>query len=121
MSPGDALPYLNSMRLHTLDGGKQREITDLSVSSSLDIQVPSLNNSPDKAVWISSRRQQKDFSVKEAWKNVRTKYPKVSWHQIVWFSKCTPRHTFIMWLTLHGRLQTHDIMAKWNTGFNLSM
>ncbi|GKD96194.1 RNA-directed DNA polymerase, eukaryota, reverse transcriptase zinc-binding domain protein [Tanacetum coccineum] len=84
-----------------------------------DIQVPSLNDSPDKVVWISSKGQQKDFSVKEAWKNVRTEYPKVSWHQIVWSSKCTPRHTF-MWLALHGRLQTHDIMAKWNTGFNLS-
>ncbi|GJT83581.1 reverse transcriptase zinc-binding domain-containing protein [Tanacetum coccineum] len=85
-----------------------------------EIQVPFLNDSPDKAVWISNRGQKKEFTVKEAWKNVRTEYPNVSWHQIVWFSQCTPRHTFIMWLALHGRLQTHDIMAKWNNNITLS-
>nr|GEX54528.1 hypothetical protein [Tanacetum cinerariifolium] len=41
-----------------------------------EIQVPSLNDSSDKTAWISKTMQQKDFSVKEAWKSVRTEYPK---------------------------------------------
>ncbi|GJX41980.1 hypothetical protein Tco_0256970 [Tanacetum coccineum] len=40
------------------------------------IQVPSLNDSSDKVALISKTGQQKKFSVKEAWKSVRTEYPK---------------------------------------------
>ena len=47
---------------------------------------------------------------------MRTSYPIVPWHKIIWFSQCIPRHTFIMWLALHQKLQTQDIIAKWNTG-----
>nr|GEW86093.1 hypothetical protein [Tanacetum cinerariifolium] len=46
------------------------------------IQVPSLNDSSDKVAWISKTRQHKIFSVKEAWKSVRTNYSKKVWGNI---------------------------------------
>nr|GEZ71967.1 hypothetical protein [Tanacetum cinerariifolium] len=39
-----------------------------------------------------------------------------SWCGVVWFSHCIPRHAFILWLAILGRLSTQDILAKWYPG-----
>ncbi|GJT96879.1 reverse transcriptase zinc-binding domain-containing protein [Tanacetum coccineum] len=60
------------------------------------------------------------FTIRGIWKkSMRTDYSEVEWYKVVWFTQCTPRHAFIMWLALHNRLQTQDRMAKWNNGTNL--
>nr|GEY43989.1 hypothetical protein [Tanacetum cinerariifolium] len=46
------------------------------------IQFPSLNDSSDKVTWISKTGKQKIFSVKEAWKSVRTDYSMNVWSNI---------------------------------------
>ncbi|GJR45485.1 RNA-directed DNA polymerase, eukaryota, reverse transcriptase zinc-binding domain protein [Tanacetum coccineum] len=80
------------------------------------IVVPYLNENQDKVVWINNNNKSIKFAIKDVWMDLRTQHSKVDWHHIVWFSQCNPRHTFIMWLALHKRLQTHDVMAKWMTG-----
>ncbi|GJW15975.1 reverse transcriptase zinc-binding domain-containing protein [Tanacetum coccineum] len=31
----------------------------------------------------------------------------------MWFSQCCPKHSFVMWLAVHGRLATQDRISKW--------
>ncbi|GJV71895.1 RNA-directed DNA polymerase, eukaryota, reverse transcriptase zinc-binding domain protein [Tanacetum coccineum] len=52
------------------------------------------------------------FSVKEAWKVLRDDVPKVMWYKHVWFSQCIPRHSFILWMALKGRLKTQDRISS---------
>ncbi|PWA58458.1 hypothetical protein CTI12_AA400660 [Artemisia annua] len=35
---------------------------------------------------------------------------------IVWYNHCIPRHAFILWLAILGRLSTQDRLAKWYPG-----
>ena len=40
-------------------------------------------------------------------------YPKVIWFKHVWFSQCIPRHSFILWMAVKGRLKTQDRISRW--------
>ena len=63
------------------------------------------------------KRIEVEFSVKEAWRALRIDSPKVIWVKHVWFSQCVPRHAFVLWMALRGRLKTTDRLSKW---FNIS-
>ena len=54
-----------------------------------------------------------EFSVKEVWGAISEDSPKVLWYDYVWFSQYIPRHTFILWVAIKGRLKTKDRIAKW--------
>ncbi|GJS23757.1 ribonuclease H-like domain, reverse transcriptase, RNA-dependent DNA polymerase [Tanacetum coccineum] len=38
-----------------------------------------------------------------------------------WFSNCTPKHSFIMWIAVQGRLATQDRHQKWYPGKQMNM
>ena len=79
-----------------------------------DVQVPSLNmNVDDKIVWVNKKGKEKRFTVKEAWKVMKSCYPKVIWYDHVWYSQCVPRHSFILWMAVKGRLKTQDRISRW--------
>ena len=80
----------------------------------LNVPVPSLiEDVEDKGIWINRKGKEKDFSVKEVWKNIRHNSFKVIWSRHVWFSQCIPRHAFIVWMALKGKLKTQDSISKW--------
>lgn len=35
------------------------------------------------------------------------------WYKHIWYSQCIPRHAFISWVAVKGRLKTKDRLAKW--------
>ncbi|GJX62906.1 RNA-directed DNA polymerase, eukaryota, reverse transcriptase zinc-binding domain protein [Tanacetum coccineum] len=35
------------------------------------------------------------------------------WYEHVWYSQCIPRHAFILWMAVKGRLKTLDMISKW--------
>ena len=37
----------------------------------------------------------------------------------MWFSQCTPKHGFILWLAIQGKLLTQDRMLAWYQGVDL--
>ncbi|XP_071696242.1 uncharacterized protein [Rutidosis leptorrhynchoides] len=37
----------------------------------------------------------------------------VNWYDIVWFSQCIPRHSFLVWLLMGEKLKTQDKLKKW--------
>ncbi|GKB61174.1 RNA-directed DNA polymerase, eukaryota, reverse transcriptase zinc-binding domain protein [Tanacetum coccineum] len=38
---------------------------------------------------------------------------KVDWYNVIWFNKNIPRHAFVLWMALQGRLSTQDRIAAW--------
>ncbi|GJZ37317.1 RNA-directed DNA polymerase, eukaryota, reverse transcriptase zinc-binding domain protein [Tanacetum coccineum] len=83
-------------------------------SEVIDVPVPVLSSdSVDKALWFNKKNEEVQFSVKEAWKVLRIDGPEVMWHKHVWFSQCIPRHAFILWMALKGRLKTQDRISRW--------
>ena len=79
-----------------------------------DIQVPKLvENLDDKVSWINKKGKEKEFFVKEVWKVMKVSLPKVIWYDHVWFSQCVPRHSFILWMAVKGRLKTQDRISRW--------
>lgn len=51
--------------------------------------------------------------------DIRDNWPKVGWAHIIWFPQCNPRHAFIIWLAIQGRLSTEDRMHLWQTSGTL--
>ena len=81
--------------------------------------IPTITDEHYKVVWKTKKDKFTDFKIKDVWEDMKINYPIIQWHKVIWFSQCLHRHTFIMWLALHKRLQTQDRMAKWNVGQNL--
>ncbi|XP_022040861.1 uncharacterized protein LOC110943397 [Helianthus annuus] len=67
----------------------------------------------DKLLWKDGR-DITEFSSSRVWHSVRYKVPEVNWCNIVWFSQCIPRHAFMMWLVIKGKLLTQDKILKWD-------
>ncbi|XP_026378730.1 uncharacterized protein LOC113273184 [Papaver somniferum] len=66
----------------------------------------------DKVMWSVSSSE--GFSVKDTHSSLFPHGEKVNWSTLVWFKLHIPRHSFITWVTLHGRLKTRDKLLKWN-------
>ena len=80
----------------------------------INIPVPNLNSSiNDKVIWIDKRGVEVQFSCSEVWKAIKDESPDVIWNKHVWFNQCIPRHAFILWTAIKGRLKTRDRLAKW--------
>ncbi|GKA31462.1 RNA-directed DNA polymerase, eukaryota, reverse transcriptase zinc-binding domain protein [Tanacetum coccineum] len=91
-------------------------------SEVIDVPVPVLSSdSVDKALWFNKKNEEVQFSVKEAWKVLRIDGPEVMWHKHVWFSQCIPRHAFILWMALKGRLKTQDRISRWIGADNMGI
>ncbi|XP_021996129.1 uncharacterized protein LOC110893325 [Helianthus annuus] len=55
-----------------------------------------------------------EFSSSCVWHSFRHTAPEVNWCRIVWFAQSIPRHGFLMWLVLKGKLLTQDKILKWD-------
>ncbi|XP_022020017.1 uncharacterized protein LOC110920089 [Helianthus annuus] len=55
-----------------------------------------------------------NFSSSGVWNSIRTREADVDWFKIVWFSQCIPRHAFLMWLIMRGKLLTQDKILQWD-------
>ncbi|GKD81897.1 RNA-directed DNA polymerase, eukaryota, reverse transcriptase zinc-binding domain protein [Tanacetum coccineum] len=74
----------------------------------------------DKVQWKNNKGRQKDFSVSEAWNDIRSSNGLIPWSRLVWFSQCIPRHSFMLWLAVLGKLRTHDKIQHWENVDTLS-
>ncbi|XP_022019069.1 uncharacterized protein LOC110919099 [Helianthus annuus] len=80
------------------------------------IQLDHVNirpNNPDRVMWRDGNNTSV-FSSSEAWNSVRFKGTEIDWCTIVWFNQCIPRHAFLMWLIMRGKLLTQDKILKWD-------
>ncbi|GKC28564.1 RNA-directed DNA polymerase, eukaryota, reverse transcriptase zinc-binding domain protein [Tanacetum coccineum] len=78
------------------------------------IQVPILDeNVEDRAVWRSNNGIEKSFKISTVWKDISQQEEKVDWHPLVWFNQSIPKHAFVTWLAIQGRLMTQDRLRVW--------
>ncbi|GJY20023.1 putative reverse transcriptase domain, reverse transcriptase zinc-binding domain protein [Tanacetum coccineum] len=64
-------------------------------------------------MWLTKDDKCVNFSTNRAWRDWREDNAKVDWHKFIWFSNCTPKHSFIMWIAILGRLTTQERLQKW--------
>ncbi|XP_022030685.1 uncharacterized protein LOC110931607 [Helianthus annuus] len=67
----------------------------------------------DRLLWKDGGEFQ-DFSSSAMWHSVRHRESEVDWSGIVWFAQCIPRHAFMMWLIMKGKLLTQDKILQWD-------
>ena len=60
----------------------------------------------DKILWIPARSGL--FSITSAWNQLREKRTLVPWRNLIWFHGRTPKHAFILWMAVKGKLNTQD-------------
>ncbi|PWA79175.1 reverse transcriptase zinc-binding domain-containing protein [Artemisia annua] len=78
------------------------------------IPVPILcTSSSDKYMWCSNNGKCVNYSTNRAWKDLRQYGDQVEWYDLVWFSNCTLKHSFIICIAVQGRLYTQDRLQKW--------
>nr|GEU71745.1 hypothetical protein [Tanacetum cinerariifolium] len=101
---------------NVIDNGVWKWPRDLSMEfDGLNaIEPPCLTEGKkDKVFWKTGTGRLSDFSVNTIWNDLRVCSDTVPWVKIVWYSQCIPRHAFMVWLAIHGRLRTQDLMVKW--------
>ncbi|GKE16942.1 hypothetical protein Tco_1424519 [Tanacetum coccineum] len=73
----------------------------------------------DSLEWRSNIGVVVPFSIK-VWNCIRHRNEVVAWCDVIWFSKCIPRHAFHFWLVLKRKLKTQDTLRSWDVGSSLS-
>lgn len=94
---------------------RSRNPTLIILRQSLPLQVPDINSSePDYYLWRNSVIDPPSvFSTSKTWISLNPPPPLVPWHKAVWFSQKIPKHSFIVWLLLKGRMLTRDRLRSW--------
>lgn len=78
-----------------------------------------IDEKDDMVKWKSKHGNLVKFSTNRMWKYMMSSETEVNWYKVVWFSNFIPRHAFILWLLIHERLPTQDIIIKWNPDKNM--
>nr|GEW30868.1 RNA-directed DNA polymerase, eukaryota, reverse transcriptase zinc-binding domain protein [Tanacetum cinerariifolium] len=87
----------------------------------LYIQTPTLREKEqDCLIWKDQNRNEMKFFVKSVWEKFKERKLEISWHKVVCYSQCNPRHAFIVWLAMHKRLATQDRIMAWNKNADLN-
>ncbi|CAN0889477.1 LINE-1 reverse transcriptase homolog [Linum grandiflorum] len=60
------------------------------------------------------------YSVGEVWAVIRNTNSKVPWYKLVWGEPTIPKHCFISWLAVNGKLVTNSMVAEWGVSVDVS-
>nr|GEU86074.1 hypothetical protein [Tanacetum cinerariifolium] len=90
--------------------------SDLGLISVLTI----INSWPDLVQWRDLNSVLSCFSVGLLGKPLDREVLK-SWHSVVWFSHCIPRHAVHLWLVMRNSLKTQDKLRKWDAGVGIDL
>jgi len=82
----------------------------------IHLQPPLLNDYPDVRLWRDNNGKEWEFSTSVVWESIRPHTDRVPWVDLVWFSNCIPRHSFLLWLVCKKKLKTQDKMQQWDVG-----
>ncbi|GKD39370.1 ribonuclease H-like domain-containing protein, partial [Tanacetum coccineum] len=72
----------------------------------------------DVLMWKSNDGTLSKFSVRQAYYDLHNTSEVVPWSKLVWFSQNIPKHAFILWLAIKGKLTTQDKVKRWGS-FNM--
>ncbi|XP_019092278.1 PREDICTED: uncharacterized protein LOC109129106 [Camelina sativa] len=100
-------------------GTRRQRRHRLQILTQIEAEIDSTrdhrNANEDVVLWRGKNEKfHPNFSTKETWKQIRNPVAEVNWHKGVWFSHCTPKHSFCTWLAAQNRLSTGDRVAQWS-------
>lgn len=72
-------------------------------------------NRKDRISWRSNNGKKSMFKTSTVWNDFKIFHPQVEWSNLVWFSNAIPKHSFILWLAIRGKLLTQDRMQLWQS------
>ncbi|GJX45624.1 RNA-directed DNA polymerase, eukaryota, reverse transcriptase zinc-binding domain protein [Tanacetum coccineum] len=73
------------------------------------VQIPIIiEGNEDIAVWVNRLGQEKQFKIRNVWKDMKCNEIKRDWVSMVWFAQSIQRHAFVTWLAVQKRLMTQD-------------
>ncbi|GJX38684.1 RNA-directed DNA polymerase, eukaryota, reverse transcriptase zinc-binding domain protein [Tanacetum coccineum] len=79
-----------------------------------NLEVPMIiADKNDKLVWRTRSGKEVEFSVSIANHDLNQHCPSVQWWKLIWYSQCIPKHSFILWLVIQGRICTQDKLKDW--------
>ncbi|GKD11779.1 RNA-directed DNA polymerase, eukaryota, reverse transcriptase zinc-binding domain protein [Tanacetum coccineum] len=100
--------------------GRNRWNWTASLPKFNNIPSPVLNASKkDHALSITYKGMLVKYLISRVWNDLCVKDDEVIWKGLVWYTHCIPKHSFILWLAIHGRLATQDRVSKWYPGINM--
>ena len=70
----------------------------------------------DVSIWRRRSGCREIFSTNETWMLLRGTSVQCLWTRGTWFSMATPKHAFMTWLAIRGRLSTMDRVSRWSQG-----
>nr|GEW03153.1 RNA-directed DNA polymerase, eukaryota, reverse transcriptase zinc-binding domain protein [Tanacetum cinerariifolium] len=80
----------------------------------ISMPVPNLDQGVNNVIlWKTKSGQCVNFSTNKAWNDWRITENIVDWCDTICFSNCTPKHSFIMWMAVQGRVTTQERLRKW--------
>ncbi|GJU64196.1 reverse transcriptase zinc-binding domain-containing protein [Tanacetum coccineum] len=79
-----------------------------------------LGNQKDELVWRCKKGKESQFSVKQAYEDLRNQKEEVTWSRLVWFSQNIPKHAFVLWMAIQNKLTTQDKIKSWGS-FDMMM
>ncbi|GJX74058.1 reverse transcriptase zinc-binding domain-containing protein [Tanacetum coccineum] len=72
-------------------------------------------NKCDKLVWRSKKGKECNFTVRQAYEDLRSHSEDVQWGNLVWFSQNIPKNAFILWMAIQNKLSTQDKIKSWGS------
>ncbi|CAN0915930.1 hypothetical protein LINGRAHAP2_LOCUS29413 [Linum grandiflorum] len=60
------------------------------------------------------------YSVSAVWNTICPLQAEVGWYVLVWSPPCIPKHCFISWLAVRGKVVTSSQMAAWGISLDIS-
>ena len=66
----------------------------------------------DSLVWKMSDGSLKKFSISKVYSELHDGGDVVRWNKLIWFSQNIPKHAFILWLAVQGKLPTQDRIRR---------
>ncbi|GKE83968.1 RNA-directed DNA polymerase, eukaryota, reverse transcriptase zinc-binding domain protein, partial [Tanacetum coccineum] len=67
-----------------------------------------LDNQCDALVWRSKKGKDSNFTVKQAYEDLKSQREDVQWSRLIWFSQNIPKHAFVLWMAIQNKLATQD-------------
>ncbi|GKB57384.1 RNA-directed DNA polymerase, eukaryota, reverse transcriptase zinc-binding domain protein [Tanacetum coccineum] len=81
-----------------------------------NMAVPNLTpNKNDSIIWVDNEVCYKEFCKRVVYDTLRESIEEVIWGSLVWFSQCIPKHSFILWMAIQGKLLTQDMILRWGS------
>ncbi|GAV69149.1 zf-RVT domain-containing protein [Cephalotus follicularis] len=77
-------------------------------------RIPHVTSS-DKIHWL---KKGGNFTINDAWRTISPQSTKVEWSKVVWFPRCTLKHSFYVWLVFSNGHRTLDKLFRWGVVTN---